>query len=197
MTADRSLTHLDYYYSVERHGHEERHEWTTVKHRLDLGAVQARPATPMPCSTHARTLRLIVRAPQLRKGSRLALVGEAKTLQPQRAGRSTARRLLGQRTELGIPPPTTGSACSTMAASGGFAASRTWRSISTPTACTSTSRPANQPHLQRLPEKPHQRGRKASERIRTLARGQPNGHRANGGRQPSPTNPNRALGRDR
>ena len=109
MTADRSVTHIDYYYSVQRHGCEERQEWTTVKHRLDLNAVQAynicvsgrwhdipcdsylyssaytdcvnrRPATPMPCSTHAKTLRLIVRAPQLRKGRRLALVGEAKAL---------------------------------------------------------------------------------------------------------------------
>ena len=36
MAVDTSVTHIDYYFSVDRGGQEERHEWTTITHRLEL-----------------------------------------------------------------------------------------------------------------------------------------------------------------
>lgn len=100
---------LNYYYSVEYTGSNERHEWTTVTHRLELNADKAsdytvydhwidipedaylyssafsdcinhRKPEHLPPSNYARTVRVIVRAPQLRGGGRLALVGQGKAL---------------------------------------------------------------------------------------------------------------------
>lgn len=100
---------IDYYYSVEYAGSLERHEWTTMMHRLELNASQATTYTlydrwndipedaylyssamtecvnrrerTQPADTHyMRTVRLVVRAPQLRAGERLAVVGEGDVL---------------------------------------------------------------------------------------------------------------------
>ena len=104
--ADRAL---EYYYKVQVGGSVERSEWQTVKHVLDLTCDAATDYTvydrwnAMPddsylyssaftdCINHLepqtmqptaydRTLRLVVRAPQLREGQRLAVVGAQKAL---------------------------------------------------------------------------------------------------------------------
>ena len=95
---------LDYYYSVIRGDKEIRHEWLVEAHRLELVAVKgavyrvfdhwidipadsymfssaftdcvmARERQQSPEANYQRTIRLKVRAPQLRGGERLALVG--------------------------------------------------------------------------------------------------------------------------
>ena len=105
ITAENGMSQMEYYYSVENGDSEVRHEWTTVSHRLELNAKRAmtyfvndrwndipydsylyssaftdcvnrRHREPAKGSDYNQTLRLIVRAPQLRSGSRLALVGE-------------------------------------------------------------------------------------------------------------------------
>ncbi len=109
ITAENGTTQMEYYYSVENGDSEVRHEWTTVSHRLELNAKRAmtyfvndrwndipydsylyssaftdcvnrRHREPAKGSDYNQTLRLIVRAPQLRSGSRLALVGEDQAL---------------------------------------------------------------------------------------------------------------------
>ena len=109
ITAENGTTQMEYYYSVENGDSEVRHEWTTVSHRLELNAKRAmtyfvndrwndipydsylyssaftdcvnrRHREPAKGSDYNQTLRLIVRAPQLRSGSRLALVGEDNVL---------------------------------------------------------------------------------------------------------------------
>lgn len=109
MAVDTSVTHIDYYFSVDRGGQEERHEWTTITHRLELNGkktdtylvsnrwqdipgdsylyssaftdcVNRRNHSRMKASAYAKTLRLVVRAPQLRGGCQLAVVGEDKAL---------------------------------------------------------------------------------------------------------------------
>lgn len=109
ITAENGMSQMEYYYSVENGDSEVRHEWTTVSHRLELNAKRAmtyfvndrwndipydsylyssaftdcvnrRHKEPAKGSDYNQTLRLIVRAPQLRSGSRLALVGEDKAL---------------------------------------------------------------------------------------------------------------------
>lgn len=109
ITAESGMSQMEYYYSVENGDSEVRHEWTTVSHRLELNAKRAmtyfvndrwndipydsylyssaftdcvnrRHREPAKGSDYNQTLRLIVRAPQLRSGSRLALVGEDKAL---------------------------------------------------------------------------------------------------------------------
>ena len=109
ITAENGMSQMEYYYSVENGDSEVRHEWTTVSHRLELNAKRAmtyfvndrwndipydsylyssaftdcvnrRHREPTKGSDYNQTLRLIVRAPQLRSGSRLALVGEDKAL---------------------------------------------------------------------------------------------------------------------
>ncbi len=114
LQADGGCCSLDYFFSVCRDGCEERREWTTVTHRLDLDAAAAttyavscrwheRPAdsylyssaftdcvNPHPADRPAvigvaaraphGMVRLTVRAPQLRAGMRLVLVGEAAAL---------------------------------------------------------------------------------------------------------------------
>ena len=103
MTA-KTGTHIDYYYSVERGDKETRREWLMEPHRLEFAAVkgahytvydhwldipedaylyssaftecvQARKRALSTSSEFTRTIRLKVRAPQLRVGERLAVVG--------------------------------------------------------------------------------------------------------------------------
>lgn len=100
---------IDYFYSVDCDGNEKRHEWLTQPHRLEISAdngkcykifdrwidipedsylyssaftecVNKRElSTPLP-SNFSRTLRLIVRAPQLRDNKSLAIVGKDASL---------------------------------------------------------------------------------------------------------------------
>lgn len=100
---------IDYFYTVENGDGEERREWTTVRHRLELcpnreaeyvvfnrwneiphdsylyssaftDCVNRRSRQSFSPSFLKRALRLIVRAPQLRAGARLALVGKGEYL---------------------------------------------------------------------------------------------------------------------
>ena len=100
---------LEYYYSVEYSGSNERHEWTTLPHRLELCAAKARQYTvydrwtdipedaylyssaftecinrrerkALPASDFGKTVRLIVLAPQLLGNERLAVIGSGKAL---------------------------------------------------------------------------------------------------------------------
>ena len=102
-------TALVYYYKVAVGDSVERSEWQTVKHVLDLTCSAATDYVvydrwnampedaylyssaftdcinhlepqPMLPSAYAKTLRLVVRAPQLREGQRLAVVGAQKVL---------------------------------------------------------------------------------------------------------------------
>ena len=102
-------TALVYYYKVAVGDSVERSEWQTVKHVLDLTCSAATDYVvydrwnampedaylyssaftdcinhlepqPMHPSAYAKTLRLVVRAPQLREGQRLAVVGAQKAL---------------------------------------------------------------------------------------------------------------------
>ena len=101
-------TVLSYYYSVERGGTTERQEWLVVPHRLELTAggtsyrvydhwsdlpedsflyssavsdclMETRLSVP-PVTRFVRTVRIRVRAPQLRKGQRLCVVGQQPAL---------------------------------------------------------------------------------------------------------------------
>ena len=105
----RSGAMMDYYYSVMRGNKEVRHEWLVEPHRLELAAVKgvlytvfdqwidtpadsymyssaftdcvmARERQMSPETEFLRTICLKVRAPQLRNGERLALVGSANYL---------------------------------------------------------------------------------------------------------------------
>ena len=110
-------TYMDYYYSVMRGTETARHEWLVEPHRLEFAAMKASrytvydhwsdipedsylyssaftecvAATKRELSTKSefqRTIRLKVRAPQLRTSDRLAIVGEPESLgawNPQRA----------------------------------------------------------------------------------------------------------------
>lgn len=98
-----------YYYSVMRDGNVSKCEWTLLMHRLDISAVNAETYTvydrwqsmpedaylyssaftdcinhqqpaAVPPSRFARTVRLQVRAPQLRDGEKLMLSGAGKAL---------------------------------------------------------------------------------------------------------------------
>ena len=113
----KSETFLDYFYSVYRGDDETRHEWTTVPHRLEFAAQKATRYTVydhwidipedafmyssafteciMPRkralstkSEYKQTVRIKVRAPQLRSNEWLAIVGEPEYLgawDPKRA----------------------------------------------------------------------------------------------------------------
>ena len=102
-------TYIDYYYSVMRGDDTARHEWLVEPHRLEFAAqkaarytvydhwidipedsymyssaftecVAARQRALSTKTEHQRTVRLKVRAPQLRVGERLAIVGEPESL---------------------------------------------------------------------------------------------------------------------
>ena len=104
-----TTTHLDYYYSVVNGDEEKRHEWHTVPHRVELAAKQgtiytiydhwidtpddapmyssaftecimARERKMSDTSNFLRTVRIKVRAPQLRANQRLAIVGAPEYL---------------------------------------------------------------------------------------------------------------------
>ena len=107
--AVKTNTHIDYYYSVMRGDEETRHEWLTMPHRLEFAAtkgarytaydhwidipedafmyssaftdcVAARERKLSPETNFAKTVRLKVRAPQLRYFERLAILGSGDTL---------------------------------------------------------------------------------------------------------------------
>lgn len=96
---------IDYFYSVDCDGMEKRHEWLTEMHRLETNTIKGtqydvfdhwtdipedsylyssaftdcvntRKHAVINLSPYGKTVRLIVRAPQLRCGERLALVGK-------------------------------------------------------------------------------------------------------------------------
>ena len=100
---------INYFYSIDKWGKEERQEWQTVTHRLDMNVpnaseykiynrwtdipydsflyssaftdcVNRRHHEAVPTIKYEKTLRLIVRAPQLRKGERLYVTGESLCL---------------------------------------------------------------------------------------------------------------------
>ena len=107
--APKTNTHIDYYYSVMRGDEEARHEWLTMPHRLEFVAakgatytvydhwidipedsflyssaftecVAAREKKMSPETNFAKTVRLKVRAPQLRYFERLAILGAGEAL---------------------------------------------------------------------------------------------------------------------
>lgn len=100
---------FDYYYSVENNGYLGRKEWMLIRHRLDIIDVKKDifvydrwnsipedsylyssaftdcinhqvPVRVKSFPANKQTVRLVVRAPQLREGERLAIVGEGKVL---------------------------------------------------------------------------------------------------------------------
>src|SRR3712207_5467579 len=100
---------LQYFSSVDCEGSERRHEWSTECHTLDLNLIKAteyqvfnrwrdipedtylyssaftecvnhRKGAVINPTAFAKTVRLIVRAPQLRAGDRLAICGESDAL---------------------------------------------------------------------------------------------------------------------
>lgn len=100
---------IDYFYSIDCDGNEKRHEWFTQPHRLELSAdngksykvfdrwidipedsylyssaftecVNKRELTAPLHSSYSKTLRLIVRAPQLRDNRSLAIVGKSDSI---------------------------------------------------------------------------------------------------------------------
>jgi len=105
----KTSTHIDYYYSVMRGDQQERTEWLTEPHRLEFAAqkgahytvydhwidipedaylyssaftecVAARKLDMSPQTTFGKTVRLRVRAPQLRNNERLAIIGGGEAL---------------------------------------------------------------------------------------------------------------------
>ena len=108
---------INYFYSIDKWGKEERQEWQTVTHRLDMNVpnaseykiynrwtdipydsflyssaftdcVNRRHHEAVPTIKYEKTLRLIVRAPQLRKGERLYVTGESSCLGNWHANRA-------------------------------------------------------------------------------------------------------------
>ena len=96
---------LEYYYSVECNGQEKCHEWTVMKHRVELSVEKAtyeiydhwsnipedsyrysaafaidEPETVAASRKTGRIVRLTVRTPQLGRGQRLYVVGSAKEI---------------------------------------------------------------------------------------------------------------------
>ena len=100
---------LDYFFTVNRQGKCLRQEWQTITHRLEIdsatdrtyrvfcrwmdmpcdsylyssaftGCVNRRNRVNLPSVNKERTVKIVVRAPQLRKGDRLLLVGQSACL---------------------------------------------------------------------------------------------------------------------
>ena len=109
LPAQKHQSTLIYYYEVERGGQKIRCEWTTIRHMLELTAVhgasytvfdrwsdipedsylyssaftncvQGREPQPIQQSSFWATVRLVVRAPQLRSDDRLAVIGKGDAL---------------------------------------------------------------------------------------------------------------------
>ena len=105
----KASSHIDYYYSVYRGDQQTRHEWLVIPHRLEFAAIRgirytvydhwldipedsfmyssaftecvaARKCTMSDQKEFARTVRLKVRAPQLRSHERLGIVGGGEIL---------------------------------------------------------------------------------------------------------------------
>ena len=105
----KSSVYMDYYYSVHRGDQETRHEWLTEPHRLEFAAIRgirytiydhwidipedsymyssaitecvaARKHKMSELEEYGKTVRLKVRAPQLRGNERLALLGGGEAL---------------------------------------------------------------------------------------------------------------------
>ena len=107
--AVKASAHIDYFYSVVRGEQQIRHEWLVAPHRLEFAAkkgaryiiydhwldipedsymyssaftecVAARKHQMSRLTEYAKTVRLKVRAPQLRNNERLAIIGSGETL---------------------------------------------------------------------------------------------------------------------
>ncbi|MBO4891269.1 MAG: 4-alpha-glucanotransferase [Prevotella sp.] len=105
----KASVYTDYYYSVYRGDQETRHEWLTEPHRLEFAAIRgirytiydhwidipedsymyssaitdcvaARKHNMSELEEYGKTVRLKVRAPQLRRNERLALIGAGEAL---------------------------------------------------------------------------------------------------------------------
>ena len=105
----KTSAYVDYYYSVYRGDEEMRHEWLVMPHRLEFAAIRgirytvydhwldipedsymyssaftdcvfARECKMTAPSEYAKTVRLKVRAPQLRSNERLGITGSGETL---------------------------------------------------------------------------------------------------------------------
>lgn len=109
LPAQKCQPAITYYYEVERGGRSVRHEWTTIRHTLELTAVhgahytvfdrwsdipedsylyssaftdciRGRKLEVLQPSSYRSTVRLVVRAPQLRGNDRLAVIGKGDGL---------------------------------------------------------------------------------------------------------------------
>ena len=109
LPAQKCQPAITYYYEVERGGRSVRHEWTTIRHTLELTAVhgahytvfdrwsdipedsylyssaftdciRGRKLEVLQPSSYRSTVRLVVRAPQLRGDDRLAVIGKGDGL---------------------------------------------------------------------------------------------------------------------
>lgn len=109
LPAQKHQSTLVYYYEVERGGQKIHCEWTTIRHMLELTAVhgasytvfdrwsdipedsylyssaftncvRGREPQPIQQSSFGATVRLVVRAPQLRSDDRLAVIGKGDAL---------------------------------------------------------------------------------------------------------------------
>ena len=109
LPAQKCQPAITYYYEVERGGRSVRHEWTTIPHTLELTAVhgahytvfdrwsdipedsylyssaftdciRGRKLEVLQPSSYRSTVRLVVRAPQLRGDDRLAVIGKGDGL---------------------------------------------------------------------------------------------------------------------
>lgn len=107
--SSREKQHIDYFFSVSRAGRDDRREWTGITHRIDLNlargenisihniwhsvpsdaelyttaytkCLRQRDKPVLARTTYSRTLRLIVRAPNMRHGERLAVAGKGAAL---------------------------------------------------------------------------------------------------------------------
>lgn len=105
----KSNPHIDYFFTIDSAGRELKREWTGITHRIDLNLTHCkvlsvenilydipnesrlytaayadclcrRPATPIQRNAPNKNLRLIVRAPQLLSGQRLAILGSGRAL---------------------------------------------------------------------------------------------------------------------
>ena len=109
LPAQKCQPAITYYYEVERGGRSVRHEWTTIRHTLELTAVhgahytvfdrwsdipedsylyssaftdciRGRKLEVLQPSSYRSTVRLVVRAPQLRGDDKLAVIGKGDGL---------------------------------------------------------------------------------------------------------------------
>lgn len=104
-----TVKRIGYFYHLDCNGNEVRNEWTTVEHQLELNArkgatytvydrwndipedsylyssaftecINHRELQQVPASPYSKTVRLVVRAPQLQATQRLAIIGKDDTL---------------------------------------------------------------------------------------------------------------------